>query len=140
MNWLNIANQLAVPVGLAVSSFVVWTLGRLSIWLREKTKNERLARVVDFAGRIAGDIHDTVQDLPPGSDLATVKAEAIGVGIKDLRSRAEGTIANLGGASDATLTGIIKGELGKLRAVAAPATIVVPASPPIIVRTDAPAV
>lgn len=140
MNWLQIANQLAVPAGLVLTSFAVWALGRLSIWLREKTKNERLARLAAFAGHIAGDIHDSLQDLPPGSDIAQAKAAAIRTGVADLKAATQETVANLGGASDARLTGILKGELGQLRAAAAPATIVVPASAPIIVRTDAPAV
>lgn len=125
MTLSDVLNGLAVPAGLVVSALASWVLTMLAGWLREKSKNERMARVADIAGRIAGEIHDKVAALPPGSNLAAVKQAAISTGVEDLRTRAGETIVALGGASDETLTGIVRGEVGKL-AAASPPPILVP--------------
>lgn len=124
MTLSDVLNGLAVPAGLVVSALASWVLTMLAGWLREKSKNERMARVADIAGRIAGEIHDKVAALPPGSNLAAVKQAAISTGVEDLRTRAGETIVALGGASDETLTGIVRGEVGKLAAASPPPVLV----------------
>lgn len=124
MSLSDVLNSLAVPAGLVVSALASWVLTMLAGWLREKSKNERMARVADIAGRIAGEIHDKVAALPPGSNLAAVKQAAISTGVEDLRTRAGETIVALGGASDETLTGIVRGEVGKLAAASPPPVLV----------------
>ena len=52
----------------------------------------------------------------PHQLMIQVKAVAIAAGVADAKERFAGTIANLGGASDATLAGMVAGELGKLTA------------------------
>lgn len=125
MSSTDIINALAVPAGLVVSALLSWVLALLASWLREKAKNERMARIADIAGRIAGEIHDKIATLPPGSNLAEIKQEAIKIGVDDLKTRAKETIVALGGASEETLTGIVRGEVGKL-AAASPSPIIVP--------------
>lgn len=134
MSLSDVLNSLAVPAGLVVSALASWVLTMLAGWLREKSKNERMARVADIAGRIAGEIHDKVAALPPGSNLAAVKQAAISTGVEDLRTRAGETIIALGGASDETLTGIVRGEVGKL-AAASPPPVLVPVPADIAITT-----
>lgn len=124
MSSTDIINALAVPAGLFITAFLSWALKEGAIYLRERTKTLRGARVADYAGRIAGEIHDKIAMLPPGSDLAAVKKIAIETGVADLKERTGATIIALGGASDETLTGIIRGEFGKLAAVSPPPVLV----------------
>lgn len=125
MSAMDIINALAVPAGLFITAFLSWALKEGAIYLRERTKTLRGARVADYAGRIAGEIHDKIAELPPGSNLAAVKKIAIETGVADLKERAGATIIKLGGASDETLTGIVRGEVGKL-AAASPSPIIIP--------------
>lgn len=134
MNTTDIINSLAVPAGLVVSALASWVLTMLAGWIREKSKNERMARVADIAGRIAGEIHDKVAALPPGSNLAEVKKAAIEIGVEDLKARAKETIVALGGASEETLTGIVRGEVGKL-AAASPPPVIVPIPADVAIST-----
>ena len=128
MDWINLA---ALPVGIGMMLVITWASGRAAAYLRAKTgtekemaHNARLARLADGIGRIAGDVAGKLQGLPPGSNLAAVKAEAISAGVADAKTRFADTITSLGGASDATLAGMIAGEVGKLTAPAATAAAV----------------
>lgn len=116
MTLADYANLLALPVGILAMAAVTWASAHAAAYFREKTHNERLARLADGIGRIAGDIAGKLQGLPAGSTLNQVKAVAIAAGVADAKERFAGTIANLGGASDATLAGMVAGELGKLTA------------------------
>ena len=107
-------NLLALPAGICILACVGWVSAHAAAYLREKTHNERLARLVGGVGRIAGDIQGKLLSLPAGSDALAVKAVLISTGIADARELFEPTITTLGGASDKALAGMIAGELGKL--------------------------
>jgi len=131
MDWLNL---LALPFGLAALSAVTWAATHGAIYLRERAHNERLARLVDGIGRIAGDIQGQLQALPPGAGVAEVKAAAIAAGVADAKVRFDDTIASLGGASDRTIAGMITSALGTRPP---PAIIVMPPDPVNAVRLPA---
>jgi hypothetical protein len=128
-------NLLALPAGICTLGCVGWVSAHAAAYLRERTHNERLARLADGVARIAGEVQGKLLAMPPGSDLAAVKATALAAGISDARVRFETTIASLGGTDDADLAGMIAGELGKLTASAA--TLAAPLALPLRTTTGA---
>lgn len=108
MTWADVFNIIALPCSLVLTAGVSWVSIHGAAYLREKTHNEQLARLVDGAGRIANDISDHLKELPPGSDLVAVKAQMIQTGVADARATFNTTIANLGGAPDAALEKLIR--------------------------------
>jgi hypothetical protein len=119
MTTADILNLVALPVATLAMAAAGWACTRIATYFREKAHNERLARLVDGIGRIAGDVAGKLQTLPPGASFAVVKAAAIDTGVADAKARFAETIVGLGGATDATLAGMIAGEVGKLTAPAA---------------------
>jgi hypothetical protein len=115
---------MALPCGLVATAAFSWVCIHLATYLRTKTHNERLARIVDGAGRVAGDIADRLNDLPAGSNLQTVKEKAISTGISDLRDTFAPTIAKLGGASNGELSRIIRDALQEDLKPVAPSVVV----------------
>jgi hypothetical protein len=101
----------ALPCALIVTAAFAWVCAHGATYLRTRTHNERLARVVEGAGRIAGDIADRLNDLPAGSNIANIKATAVRTGVSDLRATFEPTIEKLGGASTDELSRIIHSAL-----------------------------
>jgi hypothetical protein len=117
----DLADVFAVPIALVLSTLASWVLGHAAVYLRERTHNELVARVVGGAGRLAANIHDTLACLPPAGhgDGQAVKAAMISGAVTMLHERMPETIEKLG-VSDKTLAGIISGEFGKLAAVSTP--------------------
>jgi hypothetical protein len=119
MTYAEVLNLVALPVATLAMAAAGWACTRVATYFREKAHNERLARLVDGIGRIAGDVAGQLQSLPPGSSFDQVKAVAISTGVADAKTRFAETITSLGGADDSALAGMIAGELGKLTAPAA---------------------
>jgi hypothetical protein len=118
MTAAQLLDLLALPVGLILSALASWVLTLAAVYLRERTTNARLSRLCGALGRIAGTVHDTLATLPATANAANVKARLIEAGVNTAKSNVAGTIAALG-ASDATLDGMLRGEVGKLSAIAA---------------------
>jgi hypothetical protein len=106
-------NLVALPCAIVLTAGFSWVAAHAAAYLREKTHNERLARLVDGAGRIADDITDHLKDLPPGADLKAVKAQMIATGVADAKSTFDSTIASLGGAPDGALEKLVRAGFAK---------------------------
>lgn len=126
-------NVLAMPVAMVVMALIWFACTRAATWLREKSHNEQLARVVDSMGRIAGNIVGALQALPPGSNMAAAKAAAIRVGVIDTKAAFAETLAALGNPTDEKLGQMISGEVGKLQSAS-------PTPPPPLTPSGAVAV
>lgn len=118
-DWISYANVVAVPVGVLAMAGVAYAAVPLAAYIREKTHNERLARLAEVLGRYAGDIAGKLQSLPPGSNLDAAKALLIQTAKDTAKVQMADTIKSLGGASDTVLKNMISGELGKITAPAA---------------------
>ena len=100
-------------------------------YLNEKTHASRMSRVVGAIGRIAGDISQTLQAMPPSADPQAIKAAAIAKGISDIQARLPDTLKAVGADSD-ILRGMISGELGKLLASSPAVASVTPVVAPVV--------
>ncbi len=113
---------LAVPCLVLTTILLSLALSRLAGYIREKTHNEVLARVVEGAARIAGEVYEALRAMPPGSDLAAVKAQAIRSGAVALQERFNESLTTLGAPQagsterDRLAQAVVAGELGKLTA------------------------
>lgn len=123
----------ALPCSVVLTAGISWVASLLATYLREKTHNERLARLVDGAGRIADDITDRLKEMPPGTDLKAVKAEMIKDGVADAKATFDTTIGKLGGAPDAALEKMVRAGFTKPAVLAAIPVVapvaIVPAEP-----------
>jgi hypothetical protein len=119
-----VVDALAVPAGLVVSTLASWALALAAGYLRERTHNELLARVVGGAGRLAGTIHDTLACMPVSGrqDGQAVKQAMIVSAVRMLKGRMPDTIDRLG-VSDEVLGSMIGGELGKMTALTLPSSV-----------------
>lgn len=122
----DIVNLAAMPVAMVAMGAVGWAATRASTYLREKAHNERLARLTDALGRIAGDIAGKLQSMPAGSNLEAVKGLMVQAGVADAKAQFAQTITALGGATDTVVAAMISGEIGKLTAPAAAAALSAP--------------
>lgn len=75
--------------------------------------NDALARITGMAGRQAAVIGRTIQELPPGTDAATVERDAIKASAQDILQEM-GQSAQATGATADKIATIVQGELAKL--------------------------
>lgn len=101
-------------VGLVLSSLAGVLLIWLASYVRERTHNERLARIVDALGRTAADINSTLALVPPGSSWEVTRATLIERGVEDLAKRMPDTLKAVGQPTKGTLNHMLSGELAKL--------------------------
>jgi hypothetical protein len=116
---------LALPCATVATAAFAWLCAHAATYFRERTHNERLARLADATGRVAGDIADRLGELPAGADYKTVKDQLIKIGVADAQERYGATIASLGGASVSAITTMVRDGLQRLPAP----VIAVPVSP-----------
>jgi hypothetical protein len=112
----SILTSVALPAATAAAGLFSYACYQAAAYLSAKTKNEFISRVVGAAGRVAGDISDKLAALPPGSNYQQIRDTAVQIGVADVKARV-GDAVKKTGVDDASLAGVISGELGKLNAL-----------------------
>lgn len=117
MSWGALDGVLVQTAALVVSSLAAVLLARLSVYVQERTHNERLSRLVAGAGRVAGSIHTTLEALPPGADVAAVREAAISAGVQAVVSRYPDVVQKLDVKPD-SVANMISAGLARLPSAA----------------------
>jgi hypothetical protein len=87
--------------------------GPLGKFLTVHTHNAQLGRIVGMAGRIAGEISDTLATLPAGASTADIKAKLLASGVAEIKGEMDGSVAAIGMSNPQLLTMITR-EMAKL--------------------------
>lgn len=110
---MTVSDVIALGVSGIGLPLLAWICTRAAGYLREKTHNERLARLVDAIGRIAAEIAVKLPIAPGTSGNASALANSlVDQGMALVKERLDGTIAKLN-PSDTTLKGMLVAELAK---------------------------
>ena len=104
-------------------------LTRAAAYMRER-HDSALARVIGFAGRVAGEASVALRNAPAGTDPGIVTESAIAAGVKEAKREFGPSLSIIGG-DDEKLLAMIRRELGKLQAgqAAVPAALAAVAAP-----------
>lgn len=121
-------------VVLILLGLVGWGCAVLAAYCRVRLHNERLARIVEAAGRCAGRISDALRMQPPGANLVALRSAAVAEAVAALRTEFAQSAAKVG-ATDDKLAGIVLGELGRLPGPAAEAGVPLTAATLDAIRT-----
>lgn len=110
--------DLSMADWLAIAAIVVPLIAKVATdvasYLTQR-HDSGLARIAGFAGREAATISNTIATLPAGADARTVEANLVASATASILTEM-GNSASTVGADSAKISGIVTGELNKIRA------------------------
>ena len=114
-----------LPIVAAALGVFATYAGPLGAYLKERTHNAQLERIVNAAGRLAAGVADTLRAQPAGVDLASLREALLRSATSTIKAEFVGSIEKLGASTDA-VKGIVTNELAKIPGVNSVGAVVVP--------------